>query len=92
MEPVEIIYRLRRLGRTQANIAKELGVSDAAVNNVIHSRITSRRVAVHISKLLKKPIKQVFPERYAAGGGTPSPRRTSVTRTGREHREGEENT
>jgi transcriptional regulator with XRE-family HTH domain len=64
MDPLEIIYRLRRLEKTQAGIAAELGVSHATVNNVIHSRITSRRVALHISKLLKKPLKRVFPDRY----------------------------
>lgn len=66
MEPVEIIYRLRRLGQTQAVIAGELGVSHSTVNNVIHGRITSRRVAAHISKLLKRSLTGVFPDRYGS--------------------------
>ena len=47
MDAVEITYRLRRLGKTQAQIAREVGVSGGVVSNVIHGRITAYAVAQH---------------------------------------------
>ena len=64
MDAVEINYRLRRLGKTQAQIASEVGVSGGVVSNVIHGRITAYAVAQHIAGLLGLRIEDIWPERY----------------------------
>jgi len=64
MDALEINYRLRRLGKTQAQIAHEVGVSGGVVSNVIHGRITAYAVARHIAGLLGLPIEEIWPERY----------------------------
>ena len=64
MDAVEINYRLRRLGKTQAQIAREVGVSGGVVSNVIHGRITAYAVAQHIASLLGLRIEDIWPERY----------------------------
>ena len=64
MDAVEINYRLRRLGKTQAQIAREVGVSGGVVSNVIHGRITAYAVAQHIASLLGLRIEELWPERY----------------------------
>ena len=61
---VEINYRLRLKGMTQASIAKELRVSAGMVNNVIHNRVTCHRVAMHIATLLNEPLENLWPGRY----------------------------
>ena len=64
MDAVEINYRLRRVGKTQAQIAREVGVSGGVVSNVIHGRITAYAVAQHIAGLLGLRIEDIWPERY----------------------------
>ena len=64
MDAIEIIYQLRRLGKSQAQLARELGVSGGVVNNVIHDRITAHAVATHIAALLGHEVGEVWPDRY----------------------------
>ena len=64
MDAVEINYRLRRLGKTQAQIAQEVGVSGGVVSNVIHGRITAYAVARYIAGLLGLKIEEIWPGRY----------------------------
>lgn len=64
MDAVEINYRLRRLGKTQAQIAREVGVSGGVVSNVIHGRVTAYAVAKHIANLLALEVQEIWPERY----------------------------
>jgi Ner family transcriptional regulator len=64
MDALEINYRLRRLGTSQAEIARELGVSQSVVGNVINNRITAFDVASHIAKLLEMDLEALWPERY----------------------------
>lgn len=64
MDALEINYRLRRLGTSQAEIARELGVSQSVVGNVINNRITAFDVASHIAKLLETDVEALWPERY----------------------------
>ena len=61
---VEIAYRLRLQGWTQAALAKEIGVSDGIVNNVIHNRATCHRVAMRIAELLGSDLQELWPGRY----------------------------
>jgi lambda repressor-like predicted transcriptional regulator len=61
---IEINYRLRQLGWTQAALARELGVTAGMVNNVVHNRVTCHRVAQRIADLLVQPIQSLWPGRY----------------------------
>lgn len=64
MDAIEINYRLRRLGKTQTQIAKDLGVRGGVVSNVIHDRATAHAVAQHIAGLLEMRVEDVWPNRY----------------------------
>ncbi len=75
MDPIEIAYRLRRLGKTQAQIARDLGVSGAVVNNVIHGRITAYPVARCIAGLLGCGVEELWPSRYVFKPRGPSAQR-----------------
>lgn len=61
----EMIKALIRVGETTpAAIADELGVVPSAVSRVIHGSARSRRVAEHISKLVGKPLSELWPGGY----------------------------
>ncbi|MDO8455303.1 MAG: helix-turn-helix domain-containing protein [Burkholderiaceae bacterium] len=64
MDALEINYRLRRLGKTQTQIAKDLGVQGGVVSNVINDRITAYGVASYIAQLLELRVLDIWPERY----------------------------
>ena len=50
----EIKVALLRLGVTQAQIARDLGIHIVSVNGVIHGRCKSRRVTEYVEQLIKK--------------------------------------
>lgn len=81
MDAVEIIYRLRRLGKSQAQIARDLGVTGGVVNNVIHDRITAYAVASHIAGLLTCRVEELWPTRYTFKARGPSAHRCVVAGT-----------
>jgi lambda repressor-like predicted transcriptional regulator len=60
----EIIYRLKKLGVTQAKIAADLAVAPSVINNVIHNRATSFVVASYIANMLKSDLHALWPDRY----------------------------
>lgn len=64
MDGLEIVYRLKRLGLSQADLARELGVSASVVGNVIHDRITSFEVASRVAGLLGTSALALWPQRY----------------------------
>ncbi len=64
MDALDISYRLKRLGKTQAQIARELGVRQGVVSNVIHNRATAHGVATYIADLLEMRVEDLWPERY----------------------------
>lgn len=64
MDGIEINYRLRKLGISQAEIARTLGVASGVVSNVIHDRTTAYAVAIHIARLLECEIEDLWPKRY----------------------------
>ncbi len=64
MDAIEISYRLKRLGLTQSQIARDLGVRQGVVSNVIHDRATAHGVASHIANLLELEIDELWPGRY----------------------------
>lgn len=64
MDAIEINYRLRRAGKTQAQIAEEVGVSGGVVSNVIHGRVTAHAVAALIADYLGLGVDEIWPGRY----------------------------
>lgn len=75
MDGIDIAYRLKRLGVSQSDIARDLGVSASVVGNVIHGRISSFEVACHVGKLLGLPPSELWPQRYTFRPRGRSPRR-----------------
>ena len=62
MDALEIAYRLRLLGKSQTDIAKELGISPQVVHRVIGGQITAHAVATYIAYLLGST-----PKRFGRG-------------------------
>lgn len=52
MNAAEIVYKLKCAGKSQTQIALDLSLSTGQVNNVIHGRVKSYRVAAYISSLI----------------------------------------
>jgi Ner family transcriptional regulator len=77
MDAIEIMYRLKRLGVSQAQIGRDLGVGQGVVSNVIHDRATAHSIALHIAKLLGCEVTDLWPERYSF-----KPRKPSQVRNG----------
>ncbi|WP_446719572.1 helix-turn-helix domain-containing protein [Hydrogenophaga sp. OTU3427] len=75
MDGIDIAYRLKRLGLSQSDIARDLGVSASVVGNVIHGRISSFQVACHVANLLGMPPSELWPQRYTFRPRGRSPRR-----------------
>lgn len=61
MEKYEIQYQLKKRGHSQSSIALALGVSEAAVSQVITGRSTSRAIMALISKLIDTDINKIWP-------------------------------
>ncbi|GHU37799.1 hypothetical protein AGMMS50256_36200 [Betaproteobacteria bacterium] len=61
MHPEEIKAALRMRGVTQAVLAEKLKVSRAHVSMVIAGVNTSKRVEALISKIIGKPVKEIWP-------------------------------
>ncbi|HUW00594.1 MAG TPA: helix-turn-helix domain-containing protein [Gallionella sp.] len=81
MDAIDIIYLLRRLGKSQAQLARELGVSGGVVNNVIHDRITAHAVASHIAALLGSEVGELWPDRYVFKPRGRTPPRSEAKQT-----------
>ncbi len=61
MKPLKIRAMLVERGITNADIARDLGVTRHAIYGVIHGRWTSRPVATEIARRLGLPLEKVFP-------------------------------
>ena len=64
MTPLEIQFELKKLGITQKEIAKELGVSEMIVSKVINKQMVSNRVMQAVARAIKMDHRAVFPEYY----------------------------
>lgn len=64
MHPADIQAALKKAGKSQADIARELRVTPATVSEVIHGLTTSRRIANHISKITGLSLSKLWPGRY----------------------------
>lgn len=80
MEAIDIIYQLQRLGKSQVQIARELGISGGVVNNVIHGRVTAFPVASHIATLLGQSVETIWPDQYSFKTRGPSKKRRLKTK------------
>lgn len=58
----DISKALSQEGFSQTAIAKVLGCSASLVSKVINRKAVSTRIATSISKLLERPLLEVFPE------------------------------
>lgn len=81
MDAIELIYRIRRAGHTQVSLARKLGVSRAVVNDVIHDRSSSQRVASYIAEVVGADIQRLWPDRYKE---LPQPRPEGTRRSSKE--------
>lgn len=73
-DTIDLIYALDKLGLSQVVLARRLGVNTSTVNNVIHGRTTSRRIAGFIALQLNTTMEQLWPARYRSA----SPAQPSV--------------
>lgn len=80
MDALDISYRLKRLGKTQSEIARDLGVRQGVVSNVIHDRATAHGVASYIAGLLGMRVEELWPDRYCFKPRAPT-RRTRTAET-----------
>jgi Ner family transcriptional regulator len=64
MDSIDINYKLKKIGITQASLARELGISTGVVNNVIHGKVTAYSIAQHIAKLIGHEVNEVWPNLY----------------------------
>jgi len=67
MDPVEIKIALMRAGVTQADIARQEGVSINAVHLVVHGRAVSDKIRRAIAAAIKTDIKLIWPSTYLYG-------------------------
>lgn len=66
MHPADITAALKKLGVSQADIARECGVERQAVSSVINGRGRSKRVEASIASVLGVPLERLWPDRYGA--------------------------
>lgn len=64
MHPADIQAALKKKGITQTSIADELGVSEMQISGVVNKGRDSDRVMRHVSDLIGKDHREVFPEYY----------------------------
>jgi lambda repressor-like predicted transcriptional regulator len=61
-DPIEIKIALIRARKSQADIARDLGVDKAIVTRVIKSQRTSKRVRMAIAKAVRIPVEELWPQ------------------------------
>jgi Ner family transcriptional regulator len=81
MEPIDIIYQLKIKGKSQSQLARDLGISSAVVNNVIHGKVTSHAVAQHIAAFIGREINEIWPDQYVYKPRKSSRKRISANNT-----------
>ncbi len=63
MNSIEIKILLYRKRKSIASIARELGVTDAAIHHVINGRRPSRRVRMAIAKAVGRRVEDLWPSK-----------------------------
>jgi lambda repressor-like predicted transcriptional regulator len=69
MKPMDIRIALLRAGVTQAQLARELDVTQQLVYQVIAGTCVSNQVRQHIAKRIGIDIKRIWPDPYLIYGG-----------------------
>ena len=69
MTPKEIRHLFIDAEITQAEIARDLDVSQEAVYQIVEGSSTSHRIRAHIAKRLGVDIKRIWPDPYLYFGG-----------------------
>lgn len=69
MHPADITAALKKVGSSQTQIARDLGISQAAVWFVIAGRKKSARVARRVSAQTGIAVETLWPGMYAATSG-----------------------
>jgi Ner family transcriptional regulator len=64
VEPIDIIHELKKRGKSQTQLTRDLDISNSVVNNVIHGKVTSHTVAQHIATFLGKQLNEIWPGQY----------------------------
>lgn len=64
MDSLDIVHELKKRGKSQSQLARDLDMSISVVNSVIHGKVTSHTVAQHISNILGKEINDLWPNQY----------------------------
>lgn len=60
----DLIYALKKLGWSQVALARSLAVDTCTINNVIHGRTKSRRLASYIASQIDMSAEDIWPEIY----------------------------
>jgi putative transcriptional regulator len=71
MHPADIAAALKRKGLSQADLARELGVSRPSVGEVIHGRSRSARIELAIAGRIALPVDVIWPLRGKANESRP---------------------
>lgn len=64
MDSIDINYKLKKIGISQASLARELGISTGVISNVINGKATAYSIAEHIAKLIGHEVNEVWPDLY----------------------------
>ncbi len=82
MHPADIASALKKSGRTKVSLARELGIGQVAVGEVINGKARSARIETTISDKLGLPLHVLWPQYYSAPVGsaapTPAPKAPAV--------------
>jgi len=64
MHPADIKAALQKKGSSCAQIARKQNVDRSMVSQVVCGRGTSRRVAFEISRVIGRPVQEIWPGKY----------------------------
>ena len=65
MKPNEIRGHLLLKNVRSSDVARKIGVSDAAVSQVISGTAVSARISAEIARIIGKPVSEIWPGRAA---------------------------
>lgn len=69
MHPADITAALKRLGYSQADVARLVGTARSNVSAVVSGRSRSRTVEEKVSELTEIPLAELWPQWYGQLGG-----------------------
>lgn len=75
MRPRDIRIGFLLQGRTQSDLARQIGVSHVTISRAIDGFVVSHRIRTAIAEAVKVDIKRIWPSTYLYGGGPLKPGR-----------------